>query len=257
MIRPITLVCFLLACASGLYLYQEKHRVQMIDRQIEKTVHATDAIREQTRVLHAEWTLLNDPQRLQALADQFLSLKTVAPGQFTSLAQLDSRLPPVRPPEPPQQEAPPPAAVPTLPPVAQQAPPSEPPAETPAPAAKPVIAADKPVIAAEKPVVAAAAPPPVEHKPAPVVKPQVAAVAAVAPAPTPRPEPKPPERHAIVAQAARPSPPRALAAAPSQPAASFAGGSALGMAHGTFVPPPQPMPVNASQWVSPGGGGGG
>ena len=72
MIRPFTCVCFLLACGSGLYLYQSKHRVQMIDREIENTVRATEELREQTRVLHAEWTLLNDPQRLQALADQFL-----------------------------------------------------------------------------------------------------------------------------------------------------------------------------------------
>ena len=71
MIRPFTCVCFLLACGSGLYLYQAKHRVQMIDREIEKTVRATTELREQTRVLHAEWTLQNDPQRLQALADQF------------------------------------------------------------------------------------------------------------------------------------------------------------------------------------------
>ena len=100
MIRPFTCVCFLLACGSGLYLYQAKHRVQMIDREIEKTVRATDELREQTRVLHAEWTLLNDPQRLQALADQFLNLKTVTPGQFTSMAELDNRLPAVRAPEP-------------------------------------------------------------------------------------------------------------------------------------------------------------
>ena len=32
MIRPITCVCFLLACGSGLYLYQSKHRVQLLDR---------------------------------------------------------------------------------------------------------------------------------------------------------------------------------------------------------------------------------
>ena len=63
--------------------------MQLLDREIEKTVRATDELREQIRVLHAEWTLLNDPQRLQALADQFLSLKTVTPGQFTSLADLD------------------------------------------------------------------------------------------------------------------------------------------------------------------------
>ena len=40
MIRPVTCVCFLLACGSGLYLYQSKHRVQVLDREIEKTVHA-------------------------------------------------------------------------------------------------------------------------------------------------------------------------------------------------------------------------
>ena len=99
MIRPFTCVCFLLACGSGLYLYQAKHRVQMIDREIEKVVRATSELREQTRVLHAEWTLQNDPQRLQALADQLLNLKTVTPGQFTSMADLDGRLPAVRGPE--------------------------------------------------------------------------------------------------------------------------------------------------------------
>ncbi len=104
MIRPVTCVCFLLACSSGLYVYQSKHRVQLIDREIEKTVHATDALREQTRVAHAEWTLLNDPQRLQVLADQFLRLKNVAPGQFTSMAELDNRLPAVSVPDPAPQD---------------------------------------------------------------------------------------------------------------------------------------------------------
>ena len=80
MIRPFTCLCFLLACGSGLYLYQSKHRVQLLDRQIEDTVRGTEKLREQTRVMHAEWTLLNDPQRLQTLADQFLTLKTVAAG---------------------------------------------------------------------------------------------------------------------------------------------------------------------------------
>ena len=38
MIRPITLLCFVAACGSGLYLYQEKHRVQVLDHHIEQTV---------------------------------------------------------------------------------------------------------------------------------------------------------------------------------------------------------------------------
>ena len=98
MIRPITCLTFLLACGSGLYLYQSKHRVALLDDQIAQIVKSTDALRAQTRMLSAEWTLLNDPERLRQLATQFLTLQTVAPGQFTSMADLDSRLPAVIPP---------------------------------------------------------------------------------------------------------------------------------------------------------------
>ncbi len=222
MIRPITCICFLLACGSGLYLYQAKHRVQLLDRQIEDTVQAADKLREQSRVLHAEWTLLNDPQRLQALADQFLTLKTVQPGQFVSMADLDSRLPPVPPPE----TAPPaPVAQPSVP-VAES--PSLPPAQpgtTPTPAV---------VAAAPAP---APQPRPPEHRSAP-----------------------PPPQHPVLADA-RPEPrlirpvmanvaPRSVLPQP----APFTG-SALGMAR-TAAPLPQPTPVSASQWVGNGGGGG-
>jgi hypothetical protein len=98
MIRPITFIAFLLACGSGLYLYQTKHRVKLLDDQIAQVVNQTNALREQTRMLSAEWTLLNDPERLQQLATQYLpNLKTVSPDQFTSMADLDSRLPPAIP----------------------------------------------------------------------------------------------------------------------------------------------------------------
>ena len=93
MIRPFTCLVFLLACGSGLYLYQSKHRARCSIEQIAQTVKSTEALREQTRMLSAEWTLLNDPERLRQLASQFLTLQTVSPNQFTSLADLDSRLP--------------------------------------------------------------------------------------------------------------------------------------------------------------------
>jgi hypothetical protein len=93
MIRPFTCLAFLLACGSGLYLYQSKHRASLLDEQIAQTAKSTDVLREQTRMLSAEWTLLNDPERLRQLANQFLTLQTVSPNQFTSLADLDSRLP--------------------------------------------------------------------------------------------------------------------------------------------------------------------
>ncbi len=93
MIRPLTIATFLMACGSGLYLYQSKHEVQLLDRTIEKSVHDTAALREQSRLLAAEWTMLNDPERLRQFSDTFLNLRTINPAQFTSLASLNDKLP--------------------------------------------------------------------------------------------------------------------------------------------------------------------
>jgi hypothetical protein len=93
MIRPLTIATCLLACGSGLYLYQSKHEVQVLDHTIERTVRDTGSLREQSRLLAAEWTMLNDPERLQQFSDSYLRLKPIAPPQFTSMADLNSRLP--------------------------------------------------------------------------------------------------------------------------------------------------------------------
>lgn len=251
MIRPVTCVCFLLACGSGLYLYQSKHRVQVLDHDIEQTVHATDALREQTRVLHAEWTLLNDPQRLQALADQFLNLKTVAPGQFTSMAELDNRLPAVRTPEvasPAPAEATPPAQ---SVPVAQAQEPAQPeqPQSPPVVAAVPTSTKPTSVAVVTPPAHPAEQPPHVaEHKSLPphpllaeIAPPRVAPIVS---------------RPVVLAEPSRPMPPRIVrAAVPAPQTVTPYSGSALGMAHSGAIAPPQPMPVSASQWVTNGGGG--
>ena len=223
MIRPFTCVCFMLACGSGLYLYQAKHRVQTIDREIEKVVRATSELREQTRVLYAEWTLQSDPQRLQALSDQLLNLKTVTPGQFTSMADLDGRLPAVRGPDAPPSE-------PLTAPIADGSQPEEP-APIPLPSPKPA------------PTVAVSTPPPrpPEHKPPP--RPVIAEAQPVRATPI----------------AARPvslaEQPRAAVPAPASTPAPAMAGSALGMARNASLSPPRPMPVSSSQWVSSAGGG--
>lgn len=96
MISPVTVATFLMACGSGLYLYQSKHDVQLMDRQIERTVRETSTLREQSRLLAAEWTMLNDPERLRQFSDSYLGLKPIAPQQFTSLADLNGRLPDIQ-----------------------------------------------------------------------------------------------------------------------------------------------------------------
>jgi hypothetical protein len=93
MIRPLTIVSCLMAFGSGLYLYQSKHEVQMLDRKIERTVHETNAMRDQSRLLSAEWTMLNDFERLRQFSDTYLDLKPISPTQFTSIVDLATRLP--------------------------------------------------------------------------------------------------------------------------------------------------------------------
>ena len=95
MIRPLTCLCMLLAGGSGLYLYQEKHRTSLLDREITRTIHASEAAHERTGLLKAEWALLNEPGRLQDLADRFLALHAMSPSQFVPVGELASRLPAV------------------------------------------------------------------------------------------------------------------------------------------------------------------
>lgn len=93
MIRPMTCACMLLAGGAGLYLYQVKHRAQLLDREIASVVHNADTARARTKMLHAEWALLNEPERLQDLAEHFLQLHPMAPAQFVQMQDLASRLP--------------------------------------------------------------------------------------------------------------------------------------------------------------------
>jgi len=95
MIRPFTLICAVLAMVSGLYLYQSKHESQLLDRKIATIVRATDDTRTRIGMLRADYQLLNDPTRLQGLADQHLTLRPIAPTQFSTMAELARRLPPV------------------------------------------------------------------------------------------------------------------------------------------------------------------
>jgi hypothetical protein len=93
MIRTFTFICMAAAFSSGLYLYGEKHRAELLDRQIAKVIHATEAARQRTGLLRADWALLNDPTRLQNMSDKYLALKPMAPGQFVQLADLPTHLP--------------------------------------------------------------------------------------------------------------------------------------------------------------------
>ena len=94
MIRPFTCVCLILAAGSGLYLYQVKQRAFALDASLRSTFHDIDEARERTRMLRADWALVNDPERLQALATQYLTLQPMQPSQLLTMDRLAAALPP-------------------------------------------------------------------------------------------------------------------------------------------------------------------
>jgi hypothetical protein len=93
MIRPLTLLAVCAAAGSGLHLYQVKHSVSLLDRELREIHRETERARERTAVLRAEWALLNEPERLRATARQHLALEPMSPAQFTRWEELPRRLP--------------------------------------------------------------------------------------------------------------------------------------------------------------------
>ena len=151
MIRPFTCICMLLAAGSGLYLYQTKHRAQLLDREIARTYKQIDQAHDRINALKAEWALLNEPDRLKELADQHTSLHTLATTQFVAMSDLPARLP-----------APLPPGTPAIP--ADDAPIAPVASAAPAPAPTPVAAAAAAKVAAPVRVAASEKPAPTAEK---------------------------------------------------------------------------------------------
>ncbi|MCX5615963.1 hypothetical protein NQF87_03085 [Bombella sp. TMW 2.2559] len=94
MIRFVTLFCAAMAAGSGLFLYTKKHETLVLNQNIRKTVEDTRRVQQQTAILRTQWALLNQPDRLSALAQRVLpEMKQVDPTQFVQLTDLQKRLP--------------------------------------------------------------------------------------------------------------------------------------------------------------------
>ena len=243
MIRPLTLLSMVTAAGAGLYLYQVKHSVAQLDRELRGINRQTEQARERTQVLRAEWALLNEPDRLRQVAQRHLPLETMTPAQFVRPAELERRLPPPRhfagvpslfaPVEPAGDGGP--TAI-ALPPAAPRGPVPAPAAAQP-PAA--VVAAAPPAAAAAQPAPPAAAPAPAPAAPVTVAAaetPRPAAPRSATPAVTPRPAPPPaPVRAALHVE--RPTAPAAAPQRVAAPVVTPTVVSALGVSGPALAPP--------------------
>ncbi|MGE0736673.1 MAG: hypothetical protein AB7G15_00370 [Alphaproteobacteria bacterium] len=69
-------------------VYHLKYEVIALEKRLETMRDETQRDREAIHVLHAEWSFLNQPQRLRALADKHLKLQPLAQQQVMSLGEV-------------------------------------------------------------------------------------------------------------------------------------------------------------------------
>ncbi|MEN0075097.1 MAG: hypothetical protein AAGC69_11970, partial [Paracraurococcus sp.] len=93
--RPLSLCTFLAAALAGLHLYQSKHEVALLDRELRGIGKSIDEAHERSQALHAEWAWLNEPERLRGVAMRHLQLEPMQPSQFLRLNEAERRMPTV------------------------------------------------------------------------------------------------------------------------------------------------------------------
>ena len=82
MIRFASLLWLALVAVTGFATFKVKYTVQDIEDELNKIRRQTVAEQQEIHVLRAEWTALNQPERLADLNRRFLSLASVAPKQL-------------------------------------------------------------------------------------------------------------------------------------------------------------------------------
>jgi hypothetical protein len=80
-----------LIIAVGISLFLVKYKVQGLEGQLAAKRAEIVRDRSEIRVLEAEWTYLNDPERLRRLSEQYLGLRPAVPENVTTMAALPFR----------------------------------------------------------------------------------------------------------------------------------------------------------------------
>ncbi len=93
MIRPVTIGALALIAAVATGLYAVSYEVRRLEGLLERFNRALVSDRAAIRVLEAEWSYLDQPERLQALAERYLDLVPVAADQIGDLGETLASLP--------------------------------------------------------------------------------------------------------------------------------------------------------------------
>ncbi len=102
MIRLGALFWLLLVVSAGFVTFKVKYAVQDIEDELNRMRKQTIAEQQEIRVLNAEWTYLNQPERLAELNRRFLQLAPIGTKQLQQKAEdipLRPLPPPIAPPD--------------------------------------------------------------------------------------------------------------------------------------------------------------
>lgn len=94
MIRPLTLLSIVAAAGAGLHVYNTKHAVSLLDRELRSIAQGIQEAETRTQALNAEWAWATEQERLRGLAQRHLALEPMQPAQFVRFAEAERRLPP-------------------------------------------------------------------------------------------------------------------------------------------------------------------
>lgn len=91
MIRRSTILTLLVAIGLGLGLFRLTYEVQTLEGDLSRLQRSITAEREAIHVLKAEWSYLNEPSRLEALAKKHLALRATQDSRIRVFAELPFR----------------------------------------------------------------------------------------------------------------------------------------------------------------------
>lgn len=94
MIRALQVISVLAAAGAAVAVFQIKYRAEAVAEQVADLQRSVDQENETLSLLHAEWSLLIQPARVQELVErhvELLKLMPLDPGQITKLENLPMR----------------------------------------------------------------------------------------------------------------------------------------------------------------------
>lgn len=80
-----TSIFFLLALMGGFILFKVKYEVVEIEQKLAETKQQIAREKETIHILKAEWSHLNEPQRLQKLAEKYLDITPMKTEQIAAV----------------------------------------------------------------------------------------------------------------------------------------------------------------------------